>query len=518
MDDQEASLAEDVQRIRSSPYLPAGPAGARLRLRRRDRPGRGRRPSRGVRRSRLVRDAGRRRRRWTAEPPCRTLAAVPGTPASECQPPSEERPCRPTSTPAPRATSASRPCSPSPTRRSPSARPAAARCARSSAPSASSSRARASTRPTAAAPRRLRQRRKAETSDATARSGAKADAARRRQGRRRRRPSRQGLAEQGSSSAARPRRPPQLGRRRARAPDRSVDGARCRPSGRPPAARVGLLTPGGGRVADVAEIGVHRRVGAVRPARGRPRRSRSRRRTAPPSDPVVVGEVGGPDGRVPAAARPRPPLPAAPHPLPRQPVGAAQPGRAPGAGAVRRRRPAPRARTRLAGRAATSSSTAPPAGCRPSTTAARCTSPFADPYCPRGRAVAVRPARAAGLAGHRRRHAGRRRGPALLHPGRVAVVRRAGLVRRQHDRAPRGGPRPRARALLHRASRWSPTSTPGSRAAEPSRRPRCCACSRDNTARLRALLLDVVAALPTSSATARARHALDGLHPDPALP
>jgi hypothetical protein len=85
---------------------------------------------------------------------------------------------------------------------------------------------------------------------------------------------------------------------------------------------------------------------------------------------------------------------------------------------------------------------------------------------------------------------------AVLHPRRVAVVRRAGLVGREHDRPPRGGAGPRAGALLHRRWRWSPTSTPAWRAAPPSPR-RGLPVFAENTDGCGPLLLDVVeAALP----------------------
>ena len=65
--------------------------------------------------------------------------------------------------------------------------------------------------------------------------------------------------------------------------------------------------------------------------------------------------------------------------------------------------------------------------------------PFADPYCPRlSGALAAADGRTPG------RDDGGDRRPALLHPGRVAGLRRPRLEPGQHDRRPRGGPGPRA--------------------------------------------------------------------------
>ena len=67
---------------------------------------------------------------------------------------------------------------------------------------------------------------------------------------------------------------------------------------------------------------------------------------------------------------------------------------------------------------------------------------FADPYCASGReqaiAVAGEARLGAGTVGYARRH----RGPAVLHPRGVAVVRRAGLDAGRHDRPSRGRARP----------------------------------------------------------------------------
>ena len=106
----------------------------------------------------------------------------------------------------------------------------------------------------------------------------------------------------------------------------------------------------------------------------------------------------------------------------------------------------------------------------------------------------TRTARALGktLSRDRRRAAGRhhggRRGAAVLDPGRVAVLRRAGLDPDQHDRCARGGARPRAAALLRRGrpghrhgrrrrERRGRRPGRGVRALRPQPRPAQAACS-----------------------------------------
>ena len=79
-------------------------------------------------------------------------------------------------------------------------------------------------------------------------------------------------------------------------------------------------------------------------------------------------------------------------------------------------------------------------------------------------AVAGRTAPNAGSTG-RRRHPGRRQRAAVLHPRRVAVARRAGLVGGRHDRRTPRRSLARELASATPRSRWSPTSTPGSRTA-----------------------------------------------------
>ena len=63
---------------------------------------------------------------------------------------------------------------------------------------------------------------------------------------------------------------------------------------------------------------------------------------------------------------------------------------------------------------------------------------FADPYCASGRERAIAVARTAGWAPVPSGTLVVIEGPAVLHPGRVTVVRRAGLDAGRHDRPPRG--------------------------------------------------------------------------------
>ena len=194
----------------------------------------------------------------------------------------------------------------------------------------------------------------------------------------------------------------------------------------------------------------------------------------------------GPPGGVPAPARGAPRVPAAPDQLPRQPLGAALARRPPGARAVRGRRAAADGRARRPGRPRPARrphhGPGPDATSRP----APCTCRSPTPTAPRlsARARRRRRRRAA------RRHDGRHRGAAVLHPRRVAALRRAGLDADQHDRAPRGGAGPRAAACATPRSRWSPTWTPASRPARASARRRCSRCSRQNIERLTGLLAD----------------------------
>ena len=86
--------------------------------------------------------------------------------------------------------------------------------------------------------------------------------------------------------------------------------------------------------------------------------------------------------------------------------------------------------------------------------------------------------RAQGRLGARRvRHAGGHRRPALLHPRGVALVRGPGLDADRDDRAPRGGARPRARALLHDAGAGHRHRRGRGRGRRGRPRPRCSRCS-----------------------------------------
>ena len=62
--------------------------------------------------------------------------------------------------------------------------------------------------------------------------------------------------------------------------------------------------------------------------------------------------------------------------------------------------------------------------------------PFADPYCPSGRARSIAAARRVRLGAGRIGHAGGHPRAAVLHPRRVEVVRRAGLDAGRDDRSP----------------------------------------------------------------------------------
>ena len=130
------------------------------------------------------------------------------------------------------------------------------------------------------------------------------------------------------------------------------------------------------------------------------------------------------------------------------------------------------------------------------------------------RSLLPRPARRAGRRRRRRRdrrrHDGRDRGAAVLHARRVAELCAGGVDGRQHDRPPRGGPRPRAGRSATPPSRWSPTSTPASARRSRSTRRRCSRCSRSTSAGSRTCSADVVgdarrcrstAAAPTGSPT-----------------
>ena len=196
----------------------------------------------------------------------------------------------------------------------------------------------------------------------------------------------------------------------------------------------------------------YRRVGLLRvPHR---RRGSAGRDAVRPAERAGAGGPGrGPPGGVPAPARPRSPLPAAPDPVPGQPVGAARAGGAADPGPER-------------GRLAHRCLRPGPAG-DPGSAGGPDHGPGADLLRPlRGARVAGRPvlpgragARdrrgAARRAGRRPgRHAGRHRRPALLQPGRVALVRGAGLDPDRDDRAPGGGRWPASWPSATRRWRW----------------------------------------------------------------
>jgi 5'-methylthioadenosine phosphorylase len=142
---------------------------------------------------------------------------------------------------------------------------------------------------------------------------------------------------------------------------------------------------------------------------------------------------------------------------------------------------------------------------------------FADPYCPTGRTVAVHRARGAGWS--------------VSDRGTMVVV---------------AGPRfsTRAESQWYARQGWSVVGMTGHPEAVLARELALCYCAlalvtdldagveggpavthaevlqvfRAHTARLRALLLDVVAALPLERDQCSCAQTLDGLRPDPALP
>ena len=177
-----------------------------------------------------------------------------------------------------------------------------------------------------------------------------------------------------------------------------------------------------------------------------PRSTTSRRRTARRPRRSRSATVAG--RRVAFLPRhgPHHELPAARDQLPRQPLGAALARRPPGAGAVRGRRPARRGRARRPRRARPARRPDLPPDPVVRRDAARCTCRSPTPTA----RASPRPSLAADPDVQSGRHDGRDRGAAVLHPRRVAALRRAGLDADQHDRRPRGGPRPRAADVLLR--------------------------------------------------------------------
>ena len=174
----------------------------------------------------------------------------------------------------------------------------------------------------------------------------------------------------------------------------------------------------------------------------------------PPSAPVRVGEHGGHGRGVHAPPRRRAHAAAAPHQLPGQRLGDERGG---GRRASSARRPA--------GRSSRSSSPGTfvicdqfvdrtAAGRAPSTTGRRPpTSRPPTPTAPISGGSLVEAARERGDPGGGGRHGGRDPGAALLDPGGVALVRRRGLRRGQHDPVPRVLAGPRAGALLRERRR-----------------------------------------------------------------
>jgi 5'-methylthioadenosine phosphorylase len=338
-------------------------------------------------------------------------------------------------------------------------RRAAARCARCSARSASSSRAPASTRPTAA-PRPRAARLRADSADASADLGGATSTAG---------PGgRSATTEAGRQPAATPRGEQE---RLTRLWTAATRRRRTRP-------RVGSLTGRGSRhVHTIGVIGGSGLYALLDDART----VEVETPYGPPSDPLVVGEVGGGRssscrGTAATTASRRTASPTAPT-CGRCAASGVRQVLAP----VRGRRACARARARARWSCPDQLVDRTSGRRRPSTRPARCTCRSPTPYCPTGAPrVAL-----AGEAGGRRPTAddGRVEGPALLHARRVAVVRRAGLVGRQHDRPPRGV-LARELALCSPASPWSPTSTPAWRAARRSPRPSLRVFA-ENTDRLR---------------------------------
>ena len=166
---------------------------------------------------------------------------------------------------------------------------------------------------------------------------------------------------------------------------------------------------------------------------------------------ATVGQPGDRCGgraarRVPAAARSQPRVPAAPGQLPGEPLGPARGGGPASPGAVCGGQPQRTTSARARSSYPTSSSTAPAAAPQTYMDSGAAHVAFADPYCPALRRSLV----GRGQRRRRRRHDGRDRGPSVLHPRGVTVVRRPGLVAGQHDRPPRGRARARAGHVLRR--------------------------------------------------------------------
>ena len=192
-----------------------------------------------------------------------------------------------------------------------------------------------------------------------------------------------------------------------------------------------------------------------------------------PSAPVAVGDGGRPAGGVPAAARQAPRLPAAPRSTTAPTSGRC--ARSASARCWRRARSAGCRRRGGAGRPRRAGPARRPHQ-RPGVVVRRAR---------RGAPAVRRPLLPAGLrrAGRRgarraaRRDDGGHRGAAVLHPRRVAVVRRPGLDADQHDRRSRGGARPRAADVLRRARAGHRHGRRRRGRARASARRRCSRCS-----------------------------------------
>ena len=134
---------------------------------------------------------------------------------------------------------------------------------------------------------------------------------------------------------------------------------------------------------------------------------------------------------------------------------------------MRGRRAAARGRARRRRRARTSWSTGPTAGCQSYVETGACPPAVRRPLLPAALGAPSPPPTPTSRRGGTMVVD---RGTAVLHPRRVAALRRPGLDADQHDRRPRGGARPRAAACATPRSRWSPTWTPASRRGD-GRRP-----------------------------------------------
>jgi 5'-methylthioadenosine phosphorylase len=143
--------------------------------------------------------------------------------------------------------------------------------------------------------------------------------------------------------------------------------------------------------------------------------------------------------------------------------------------------------------------------------------PFADPYCPTGRAVALAAAQAAGWQ--------------VTDGGTLVVVEGPRFSTRAESRwfsaqgwsvvGMTGHPEAvlaRELALCYTAVALVTDLDAGVEGGESVTQAEVLRVFRDNTARLRELLLEIAAGLPASRERCSCAHALDGLAPDPVLP